>query len=156
MLADIRAPRVAEGLCPVLLDGIAQDCAVNAAHVVEGSVDAVAGTAMFQLDLVYRLKDDGAELPDLAAHVLQSEAVRLDLDARAEGAASPAAALARCWPRLPPPAPPRAWARLVVLIRLDSTGFRAGPYRPRPGSPCLIRCRKGMFVAPPLDPATGG
>ncbi len=156
VLADIRAPRVAEGLCPVLLDGIAQDCAVNAAHVVEGSVDAVAGTAMFQLDLVYRLKDDGAELPDLAAHVLQSEAVRLDLDARAEGAASPAAALGALLASVAAACTAEGVGEACRPIRLDLDWVPGRPVSASAGIAWLDPLPKGMFVAPPLDPATGG
>lgn len=155
-LADIRAPRVAEGLCQVLLDSIAQDCAVHAARVVEGSVDAAGGTAMFQLDLVYRLKDDGAELPDLAAHVLQRDVVRLELEAGTEGTASPALALG---------------AMLTSAAAACSAGGVGEACRPMrleldwvPGQPVLASAwiawldplPKGMFVAPLLDPATGG
>lgn len=93
VLADIRAPKVAVGLCDVLRQDLASDCAVNAARVVEGSVDPVSGTALFQLDLVYRLASDEAEMPDLAAHVLRQETIRLDLDPGTEGSESADAAV---------------------------------------------------------------
>lgn len=93
VLADIRAPQVAGGLCDVLRQSLASDCAVNAARVVEGSVDPVSGTALFQLDLVYRLAADVAEMPDLAAHVLQSETVLVELEPGTEGSESAEAAV---------------------------------------------------------------
>jgi len=93
VLADIRAPRVAEGLCEVLLQSMAADCAVHAARVVEGSVDPVAGTALFKLDLAYRLPEASADLPDLAAHVFRSVPVEMALDAGAAGTDSADAAL---------------------------------------------------------------
>lgn len=156
VLADIRAPRVAEGLCAVLLESAAQDCAVQSARVVAGSVDLVQDSAQFRLELVYRLKDDGADLPDLAAHVLRSEAVTLDLEAGAEGTASPEAAL-------------RA---LLAAVASDCAAKTAGAIcRPMqlsldwvPGQPVLARATvawldplpKGIFVAPPLDAGSGG
>jgi hypothetical protein len=76
VLADIRAPRIAEPLCAVLLATIAADCAVNKAAVVNDSLDLAAGTAGFIIELVFREKLDGtAELPDLAAHVLRHQEV---------------------------------------------------------------------------------
>jgi hypothetical protein len=156
VLADIRAPRVAEGLCAVLIQSIAEDCAVNAARVVEDSVDPAAGTAMFGLELVYRLKDTGTELPDLAAHVLKSDFVRLELDAGAEGTASPDAALQA------------ALAAIAAACEADGVGEACRPMRVdldwAPGRPVSARAQiawldslpKGMFVAPPLDSASGG
>lgn len=75
VFADIRAPRMAEGLCPALLASLAQDCALHGARVVPGSVDTVRGTARFRIDLAYRLKPEPDALPDLGAHVFQSELV---------------------------------------------------------------------------------
>lgn len=72
VMADIRAPLLAEGLCPVLTGLIAADCAVHAARVVPGSVDVARGTAQFRIELVYKLKPDGAELPDLSGHIFDS------------------------------------------------------------------------------------
>jgi hypothetical protein len=69
VLADIRAPKIAEGLCNRMRQTIAADCAVNAARALEDSVDAAAGTARFRVELVYRMNEDSIELPDLAAHV---------------------------------------------------------------------------------------
>jgi hypothetical protein len=156
VLADIRAPRVAEGLCAVLASSIAQECAVNTARVVEDSVDPAAGTAMFRLELVYRLKDPGTDLPDLAAHVLRSDVVRLELEAGAEGTATPDAALRA------------ALAAIAAACEAEGVGEACRPMQLDldwvPGRAVSARARiawldplpKGMFVAPPLDTASGG
>lgn len=156
VLADIRAPKVAERLCPVLQQTLAQDCAVQSARVVDGSVDLVQGTAQFQIELVFRLKDDGVELPDLAAHVLRKDVVRLDLDAGAEGTASPEAALLA------------TLATVAEACAADGVGKICRPMQLgldwTPGQPVSARAEiawldplpKGMFVAPPLEPASGG
>ena len=102
VLADIRAPRVAEPLCATLAERLAEACAINTARVVAGSVDPVLGTADFQIELVYRLKPEAEELPDLAAHVLEIAVVTPDLagadvsSADAALAAAADAALAAC------------------------------------------------------------
>jgi len=72
VMADIRAPLLAEGFCPVLQDMIAEDCQIHSARVVAGSVDAQSGTAQFRIELAYRLKPDVADLPDLAEQVFGS------------------------------------------------------------------------------------
>ena len=156
VLADIRAPRVAEGLCAVLTGSVAQDCAVNSARVLEGSVDPVAGTAQFRLELVYRLKEDGIELPDLAAHVLRTDRVGLELEAGAEGTASPEAALQA------------VLSAVAEACAVDAVGEICRPMELSltwaPGQPILGRARiawldplpDGMFMAPPLDTASGG
>lgn len=156
VLADIRAPKVADGLCQVLLDSIAQDCAVSAGRVVDGSIDPVTGTARFTLDLVYRLKDAGEELPDLAAHVLRSDSVTVALQPGEEGSASPDAALSVLL------------AAVATACTADGVGQACRPTRLdidwTPGQPVAARAvidwldplPKGMFVAPPLDIAAGG
>jgi hypothetical protein len=154
VLADIRAPRVADGLCDVLTKTIASDCAVNSARVIEDSVDHSAGTAMFRLELVYRVKVDVTELPDLAAQVLRTDTVQLDLDAGVEGTESAGAALAAA----------------VAAACVDDEG--AKPFCRlmslklawKPDSPISIQARiawlealpNGMYMAPPLEPAAGG
>jgi hypothetical protein len=75
VLADIRAPRLGQTLCPILTAELAATCTVHSARVVPGSVNALRGEARFVLDLAYRQDLAGAELPDLAVHVLQSEEV---------------------------------------------------------------------------------
>ncbi len=154
VLADIRAPRVAEGLCPVLLETIAQDCAVHSARVVEGSVDPMEGTALFDLELVYRLKDDGGELPDLAARVLRSETIQLDFEAGAEGTATPEAALRAAVSTLAEACVAEAVGEVCRPIRL-SLDWRPGqPVSARVGIAWLDPLPKGIFMAPPLQ--TGG
>ncbi len=156
VLADIRAPKVADGLCPILKEALAEDCAVQSARVVEGSVDPVQGTALFQIELVYRLRTEGVEMPDLAAHVLRSDDLALDLEAGAEGTASPEAAL-----RATLAAVSEACAAETVgeICRPMLIGFDWTPGQPvsaRAGIAWLDPLPKGMFVAPPLDTAPGG
>lgn len=79
VMADIRAPILAEGLCPVLTGLIAKDCAVHAARVVPGSVDPAQGTARFRFELAYRLKPDGAELPDLSGLIFDTQDVEVGI-----------------------------------------------------------------------------
>jgi hypothetical protein len=78
VLADIRAPRLGQTLCPILTAELAATCTVHSARVIPGSVNAVRGEARFLLELAYRQDLAGAELPDLAAHVLQSDEVEPD------------------------------------------------------------------------------
>lgn len=78
VLADIRAPRLAQTLCPILTAELAASCTVHSARVIPGSVNAVRGEARFALELAYRQDVAGVELPDLAAHVLKSEEVLPD------------------------------------------------------------------------------
>jgi hypothetical protein len=78
VLADIRAPRLGQALCPILTSGIATTCTVHTARVIPGSVDAVRGEARFTIELAYRQDVSGVALPDLAAYVLHSEEVLPD------------------------------------------------------------------------------
>ena len=79
VLADIRAPRVGQSLCPILTNDLAQSCVLHSARVVPGSVNALRGEASFAIELAYREDVAGVELPDLAAHVLEIEEVLPDL-----------------------------------------------------------------------------
>lgn len=72
VMADIRAPRLAEGICPVLAAGRVADCAMNSARVVPGSVDPAAGTARFRLEFAYRLRPEEADMPDPTTRVYRS------------------------------------------------------------------------------------
>jgi hypothetical protein len=155
VLADIRAPRVAGGLCGVLLESLAQDCAVNEARVVEGSVDPAAGTAMFTLDLVYRLKDHEGELPDLAAHVLRSDLVRLDLEAGAAGAETPEAALRRLVASVAAACTTEGVGEACRPMRLAVDWVPGRSVQAVAGIAWLDPLPKGMFMAPPLDTANG-
>lgn len=151
VLADIRAPQVAEGLCPVLLDSLAQDCAVNAARVVEGSVDPVAGTAMFRLELVFRLKDTADEVPDLATRVLRTDVTRLDIAAGEDGSASAEAALRVLVDQIATACSAETVGELCrpMELSLDWVPGRAVQAGARFG--WLDPLPKGVFVAPPLD-----
>lgn len=155
VLADIRAPRVAEGLCAVMRQSFATDCAVNAARVVEDSVDPAAGTAQFRVELVYRLAEGAEDLPDLAAHVLRTDVVSLTPDAGVVGEASAEAALEV------------ALAATTGACTAEGVGTLCRPMRLTvdwlPGQPAqswaeigwLDPLPKGMFVAPPLTPVSG-
>ncbi|MFN4202051.1 MAG: hypothetical protein ACK4GM_03240 [Tabrizicola sp.] len=155
VLADIRAPMVAEGLCEVLVQSLATDCAVDAARVVEGSVDPVAGTAQFRLELVYRLPDT-EDLPDLGAHVLRSDSVALTLEAGAEGSASAGSALAAALSAATGACAARADARICRVVQVALDWAPDQPVRARAQIAWLAPLPKGMFIAPPLGPATGG
>jgi hypothetical protein len=149
VLADIRAPKIAEGLCNRLRQTIAADCAVNAARALEDSVNAAAGTARFRVELVYRMKEDGADLPDLAAHVFRMDRVRADLPAVPSAEAALDAAI----------------ATTASACAADGAGQICRPLRIAldwmPGQPVtgvavigwLEPLPKGMFAAPPLDEA---
>jgi len=155
VLADIRAPRVAEGLCEVLTRTIAADCVVNSARVTEGSVDPVAGTARFDLELVYRLKDGDSPLPDLAAHVLQTQRLQGDLDGVA-GSVADALAAAITDVAIACTAEDKALSQLCrpLRLRLDWGPGRPAFYEAELG--WLDPLPEGMVVAPPLDAAPGG
>jgi hypothetical protein len=155
VLADIRAPRVAEGFCAVLLS-VAEDCAVNSARVVDGSVDPVEGTAAFSVELVYRLKEDGVELPDLAAHVLRSDILRVELEAGAEATASPEAALHAVLATVAEACAADTVGEVCRPMDLSLTWMPGQPVSARAAIAWLDPLPKGMFVAPPLDTAQGG
>ncbi len=156
VLADIRAPKVADGLCQVLLDSLAQDCAVSAGRVVAGSVDPVAGTARFTLDLVYRLKEPGEELPDLATHVLRSDLVMLEVEPGADGSASPDAALQALIETVAAACAGESVGQACRPMRMDIDWVPGQPVRAQAGIAWLDPLPKGMFTATPLDPAKGG
>lgn len=153
VLADIRAPKVAEGLCGVLAS-VAQDCAVNRARVVEGSVDQARGTARFQLELVYRLKDE-SELPDLAAHVLRSDLVRLDMDPAAEGSSSAEMAVGALLDQVAAACSAETVGEICRPMELSVVWAPGQPAQGRARIAWLDPLPEGMFVAPPLDAATG-
>ena len=155
-LADIRAPKVADGLCRVLLDSLAQDCAVNAGRVIEGSVDPVAGTARFAVEIVFRLKDPGEALPDLAAHVLRSDLVTLEVEPGAEGSASPDAALLALVETVAAACAGESVGQACRPTQMDIDLTPGQPVKARAAIAWLDPLPKGMFVAPPLDPAKGG
>lgn len=156
VMADIRAPVLAEGLCPVLSQAFAAKCMVEQARVVPGSVDAMAGTARFRIELAYSVRSDPAELPDLALQVFESWKVSLG---PAEGVPPPATAeaalkaltdlaTAAC---LVPEAG-QACRVLRMTLDFDPAGRTAGEVslgslRPLP---------KTMRIAPEITPAPEG
>jgi hypothetical protein len=159
VLADIRAPKVADGLCDALRQSIAADCAVNAAWVEDGSVDQVSGTADFRVELVYRLKDDGAEMPDLAAHVFQTDRFRLDPSAEAaepKVMPSPEAALTEAVAAMTTACASEGVGQVCRPMRLSVDWTPGLPLSAEAEIGWLAPLPKGMIVAPPLDPASGG
>lgn len=156
VLADIRAPQVAEGLCEVLLQSGATDCAVNLARVEDGSVDPVAGTAMFRLELVYRLPEPAEGLPDLAAHVFRSSPVDLSLEPGSAGAASPEAALGAALAAVAEACVAETVGTLCRMQRLSLDWMPGQAARASAVIGWLDPLPQGMFVAPPLTTAPGG
>lgn len=156
VFADIRAPRLAEDLCPVLLASIAQDCAVHTARVVEGSVDAVQGMARFRIELAYSLKPDESELPDLAAHVFVPQPFAWEVEAGAPELATVDTALtaliaatqAACT------AEDAGEACRVLSLSLDWAPGAVAAAEARIG--WLSPLPDGIFKAPSLDPAPAG
>jgi hypothetical protein len=154
VLADIRAPRLADGLCTVMRADFAADCAVNAARVVDGSVDPAAGTARFRIELVYRLAEAAEDTPDLTQHVLRRGGTLLTLDPGTPGTESAEAALGV------------ALAAATQACTAEGVGQLCRPMQLavdwRPGEPVEARVEvawlsplpEGLFVVPPLTPAT--
>ncbi len=154
-LSDIRAPRVAEGLCAVVLQSLATDCAVNAARVVEGSVDPAAGTARFRVELVFRLAEGADPLPDLAAHVLAGDTARLTLDPGAAGTESAEAALAAALGTATEACTADGVGQLCRLMQLAVVWAPGGPVEAQARIAWLDPLPEGMVIAPPLTPPTG-
>ena len=156
VLADIRAPRVAEGLCEVMRQSFAADCAVNAARVIEDSVDPAAGTAQFRVELVYRVAEGEAELPDLASHVLRTEIVSLSDETSAEGSASAEAALAAALAAASGACAADGVGKLCRPMRLTVDWLPGQPVQTWAEIGWLDPLPQGMFVAPPLTSISGG
>lgn len=154
VLADIRAPRLAEGLCTVIRASMATDCAMNTARVVDGSVDPAAGTARFRIELVYRLAEAAEEMPDLSQHVLRQGGTLLTLDPGTPGTESAEAALGA------------ALATATEACAAEGVGTLCRPMQIvvdwRPGQPVEARVDvawlsplpEGLYVVPPLTPVT--
>lgn len=156
VLADIRSPRVAEGLCERMAASIAEECAVNSARVVDGSVDPVAGTAMFQVELVYRLKPPEADLPDLATHVLRRASVPVELEAGSAGATSPDAALGAILDAITAACAAEEVGDGCRPMSLDLDWRPGQTVRAKAEIAWLDPLPEGMVVAPPLDTVPGG
>lgn len=153
-LADIRAPMLAEGLCKVLIDTLAADCAVNAARVEDGTVDPIQGTAQFRLELVYRLKPEDQELPDLGAHVLTQERLRLEFDPQTEGVQTAEAALATLVSQAQAACGEDGQICRVTALKMDWSP--AAPVDLVAEIAWLSPLPGGVFPVPPLEAAPGG
>jgi hypothetical protein len=94
VMADIRAPVLADGVCAALTVGPAADCAMHSARVVPGSVDAGSGTARFQLEFAYRLKPEEGDLPDPATQVFRNATLPWVRDPESGALSDPGAAVA--------------------------------------------------------------
>ncbi len=156
VFADIRATRLAEGLCPVLLSQIAQDCALHAARVVDGSVDAVRGTARFRIELAYRLKPDAADLPDLAAHVFVPQPVVWQAPAGTPALGTAETALAAVIDAALAGCADAAAGQSCRILGLSLNWAPGTPVTAQARIGWLSPLPDGMFPAPSLDPAPEG
>ncbi|MFM7335506.1 MAG: hypothetical protein ACKO2N_13975 [Tabrizicola sp.] len=156
VLADIRAPRLAEGLCAIVFEAGAADCTVNSARVVEGSVDPVTGTALFRLELAYRLPDAVEALPDLAAQVFRTAPVSLMLDPGAPGAASADLALSAALTAVADACAAETVGDLCRMLRLTLDWAPGQLVQARADIGWLDPLPQGVSVAPPLTPGQGG
>ncbi len=179
VFADIRAARLADALCPALLASVAQDCAVQSARVVPGSVDPVRGTARFQIDLAFRLKPEAAALPDLGERVFQTETLAIGVTAASAEAEAEDPPLEEAPAEqtaadsvAPAPQDATAAAALTTIFSAAQAACAADDNRETcrimslsldwaPGSPTTGQARigwlsglpEGMYPAPSLDPA---
>lgn len=155
VLADIRAPMVAKDLCAVMTGTIASHCAVNAARVEEDSVDPVAGTARFTVELVYRLKPEDVALPDLATRILAEDRILVQLEAGIEGTASAEAALATAIDDASAACAEKPVEKLCRIMRIRVDWAPGADARLAADIAWLDPLPEGVFPAPPLEPATG-
>lgn len=155
VFADIRAPLLAEGLCPVLTKGIARLCVVNSARVVKGTIDAARGTARFRIELSYGLGPDAGALPDLAAHVLDQKAADLPPEAAA-GHATAEAALASLTETATAACPAEKDGQACRVLRLSLDWAPGQPAAGQAQIGWLRPLPDSMRVAPPLEPAPEG
>ena len=170
VFADIRAPRMAEGLCAALLGTIAQDCAMHSARVVPGSVDPAGGTARFRIDLAYRLKPEEEALPNLGERVFQTETLGIGGAAETTAEETPVAESAEV-PAEVAAVDATAADAVTAVIAAALEACTAGDDRQAcrimslsvdwaPGNPTAGQARigwlsslpEGMFPAPSLDP----
>ena len=154
VLADIRAPMLAGMLCKEMTTTLAADCAVNRAQVEAGSVDPLEGTARFRIELVFRLKPEADELPDLGTHVLTGARRTLDLDPGAEGTESPEAALAAALAEAQAACPEDALFCRIQRLLVDWS--EDAPVRLAADVAWLSPLPKGVIALPPLEAAPGG
>lgn len=149
VMADIRAPKLAEELCPVLMAAGAEECAMQSARVVADSVDLLRGTARFRIELVFR---DGViiDVPDLTTHAFTVQTVALDPAVAPETGATVAAAVAALAAAAREACTDAAACR-TLRLQLDWTPD--GPVSGTAEVGWLAPLPDGMFAAPPIDPA---
>lgn len=155
VLADIRAPRLGQDLCPILMAELALTCSVHSAGVVAGSVNAARSEARFVVELAYRQDVAAKPLPDLAAHVLRRETVQPDAEvaplpasATAALAELVAATVAAC------AAEERAATCRVLDMTLDWAPGTSGQASARIG--WLEPIPRGMTILSPIEPLPEG
>jgi hypothetical protein len=151
VFADVRAPRIARPLCPVMTDGFAAACAVHSARAVPDSVDPVRGTARFRIALAFRAGLAAGALPDLTTHVLHidrlepaAEVAVVTPVASAEAALATALAAASAYCSVPE----RAAGCRLLRLSVDWAPGTTGSYRAEIG--WLSPLPEGMFPAPDL------
>lgn len=161
VFADIRAPRLADGLCPVMLALVAEDCAVHSARVIEGSVDPIRGTARFRFELAYRLQPDAGELPDasepdLSENVFVARSVTWEGEAGSPDLVTVETTLGAVIEtgRAACAAEDAGQACRITGLALDWAPGTAASGLASIG--WLSSLPDGMFVAPSLDPAPEG
>ncbi|CAN1575208.1 hypothetical protein MCELHM10_03722 [Paracoccaceae bacterium] len=155
VFGDIRAPLLADGLCPVLTKGTARLCVVHSARVVPGSVDLARGTARFRIELYYGLGPDAGALPDLALHVLDQEPVTIAPE-NATGHASVEAALAALIDAATAACPAEEAGQACRVLRL-SLDWAPGQTASGQAQVSWLRpLPKSLRVAPPIDPSPEG
>ena len=164
VMADIRAPRMAEGLCAALTADLAELCALNAARVEPGSIDLQRGTARFRLELVFlpRAGEDEGNDPDPLSRVFRTERLpwpgspgaedtaALDRAATIQAAVAALAADARgaC------DRPPAGQACRILDMALEWSPDAPPQGEVRIG--WLDPLPRGLVTAPSLDPAPEG
>jgi hypothetical protein len=156
VLADIRAPRVAEDLCAVLLQGFAAECVVHSARVVPDSVDPAAGTARFKLELAYNLPKSDEAVPDLATRVLRTVPVSLTLDPGSPEAAAAETSLGAALAAVTEACAAETVGDLCRMLQLSLDWAPGQPVQAQAEIGWLDPLPDGVTVAPPLSSAQGG
>lgn len=157
VLADIRAPRLAEPLCAQLVETLASDCAVAEARLVPDSLNPTLGTATFALDLVFRERLAAVELPDLATHVLRDAVVTLQPEAGTSGTESPEAALAAAISAARAACPADEASVGTCRVTDLAVDWQNGmPISLSARVAWLAPLPDGVIPAPPILPAAGG
>jgi hypothetical protein len=155
VLADIRASRLGQALCPILTQDLALSCAVHSARVVPGSVNAAGSEARFTIELAYRQDATGSELPDLGAHVLRTESIA----PVAEGLPLPTSAQAALAELLAATATACAPEDRVATCRILDVSLDWAPDAPRRATAriaWLSAMPEGMTTLPPIEPPPEG